>query len=351
VAIITQTAFAAADFSKKCQQEIANIINAERDFDMADFAKNLATTVAKVQGAAAIAKIPVLGIFFGPGADDEATDIGITIGCAKQMPKEPPKIKSLLQEIVAEKVKNAASSKFGTSSNIPGNGKDISQGEGLSQVSSNYKISSDFDVASTAETFNIFSDFQTSEVFNNSKAHSSPKIALVAATLTDSRNGKSYKTAVIGNKIWMIENLNYAANSSVCYGNNPTNCAKYGRLYNWATAMTACPVGWHLPSRAEWDVLSNFVGGSSVEGKHLKAKEGWNNNGNGEDTFGFAALPGGYGYSGDLFGSAGYYGYWWSASESSSNSAYLRDISSVKENAYWGYINKDFLFSVRCIQD
>jgi len=166
-------------------------------------------------------------------------------------------------------------------------------------------------------------------------------------SFTDARDGKKYKTVVIGKQTWMAENLNYNANSSKCYDNKPANCDKYGRLYNWETAMKACPKGWHLPSKVEWDVLTATVGGEITEGKYLKATSGWNENGNGEDKFGFAALPGGYGNSFGSFLSIGIGGNWWSASY-----AYDRNMNCISESAYWDNSNMDdFLLSVRCVKD
>jgi uncharacterized protein (TIGR02145 family) len=171
--------------------------------------------------------------------------------------------------------------------------------------------------------------------------------------LTDSRDGKKYKTVKIGSQTWMAENLNYAANGSKCYDNNSGNCAKYGRLYDWNTAKKACPSGWHLPSQSEWDMLSNAVGGANVAGKKLKAKSGWSNNGNGTDDYGFSALPGGSGSSGGSFIYVGYNGYWWSASELEviSYNAYYRGMHYHYDNAGGYNHGKDGLFSVRCLQD
>jgi uncharacterized protein (TIGR02145 family) len=121
----------------------------------------------------------------------------------------------------------------------------------------------------------------------------------------------------------------------------------YGRLYDWATAMTACPEGWHLPSQGEWDILSDFVGGSSTAGKHLKATSNWYGDGNGLDTYDFAALPGGNGYPGN---SLSFYGYWWSSSESGSES-FRSSMSYSHEEMRLSLSYKSSLYSVRCIKN
>jgi uncharacterized protein (TIGR02145 family) len=188
--------------------------------------------------------------------------------------------------------------------------------------------------------------------------------------------GETYKTVVIGNQTWMARNLNYAASGSKC-GNgsslsdeNTATCDTYGRLYDWATAMALpascnlnscasqinakhrgiCPSGWHIPSDVDWDELIAFVGSSETAGRYLKAADGWSNGGNGQDKYGFSALPGGYGKSGGSFYYAGNYGYWWSASEHRVSSAYDRYMSY--DNEVTGYNNgdKSYLFSVRCLR-
>jgi len=170
----------------------------------------------------------------------------------------------------------------------------------------------------------------------------------------------------------MAENLNYEAANSKCYSNNTANCTTYGRLYNWATAMALpadcnskscsgqitvkhkgiCPDGWHIPSDDDWNALMTAVGGASTAGTKLKATSGWNNSGNGQDTYGFAALPGGNGNSGGSFGLVGNFGYWWSATELNAYYAYGRFMgysyeSVVRRNS----VKSDDLFSVRCLQD
>jgi len=188
----------------------------------------------------------------------------------------------------------------------------------------------------------------------------------------DTRDSKIYKKVKIGTQVWMAENLNYDASGSKCYANADSNCVKYGRLYNWATAMgidavynsssyTAsakhrgiCPEGWHIPSDVDWDALKAAVGGASTAGSKLKATSGWNYHatyGNGTDDYGFSALPGGYGNSGGSFNHVGNYGYWWSASEYDASSAYSRGMYFNNEDARWYIHNKLNLCSLRCSQD
>ncbi|MCL1966527.1 MAG: hypothetical protein FWF67_01450 [Fibromonadales bacterium] len=172
------------------------------------------------------------------------------------------------------------------------------------------------------------------------------------ASFTDSRDGKKYGAVEIGSQTWMAENLDYEADGSKCYGNKTENCQKYGRLYDWNTAMKSCPKGWHLPDNLEWKVLKISVGGSDKVETKLKATSGWNNNGNGVDRFGFAALPGGSGSSnGSFYDGGGDSGYWWSASERSANDAYIQGMGDYYTSLDRWDNGKSYLQSVRCVQD
>jgi uncharacterized protein (TIGR02145 family) len=205
----------------------------------------------------------------------------------------------------------------------------------------------------------------------------------------------------IGTQVWAKKNLDCNVEGSKCYGeggkvaighdenNNritktlspaevQANCAKYGRLYDWSTAMGfssncnssicsgqiqpkhrgICPTGWHLPSNEEMKTLIDFAGGFETAGAKLKAKSGWNDYqgksaGNGTDNYSFTALPGGVGsYDGNFY-IVGSNGFWWHASEyeSSGDSAYGRLMAYRNDSASWFYDVKSYLLSVRCLQD
>jgi uncharacterized protein (TIGR02145 family) len=202
---------------------------------------------------------------------------------------------------------------------------------------------------------------------------------------TDSRDSKEYEYITIATQTWMAENLNYDVAGSKCYNNSESNCDKYGRLYDWAAAMGLastcnsstcnsqiqpkhqgiCPDGWHIPSNADWNTLMAFVHSdndlgsytsnstSNYAGKYLKAISGWNSYSGivNLDTYGFSALPGGFGSSGGFFFCVGYLGGWWSASEYCSFGACLRDVYYYFEGAYWFSDVKYLLRSIRCLQD
>jgi len=192
-------------------------------------------------------------------------------------------------------------------------------------------------------------------------------------------NMANYKTKQIGSKTWMLENLNYNVAGSRCYGEGirvmvkydiesgqyiysnlsnaeiEANNAKYGRLYDWETAMKVCPSGWHLASDDDWQELFDFVGGIDIAGEKLKAKSGWDRNGNGTDDFEFSALPGGIGYPNDdgYFGLVGMTGLWYSNADGyvSAYSMVLNRSHVTKQAIPEGTKNNPNLLSVRCVKN
>jgi len=177
-----------------------------------------------------------------------------------------------------------------------------------------------------------------------------------SGTFTDGRDGKTYRTAKVGKQVWMAQNLNYQAEGgSWCYGESADNCDKYGRLYDWNTARSVCPAGFHLPDTTEWWTLIANVGGVDIAGKKLKSKSGWydyeKRSGNGTDNIGFSALPGGNRRSNGNFGSVGFHGEWWTATERSNADAFYRNIFYRGNYVHEDSDVKGRGASVRCVRD
>jgi|GEM_PF-729807 len=170
------------------------------------------------------------------------------------------------------------------------------------------------------------------------------------------------------NETWMAENLNYAEGEipSWCGGgfnDEEPNCSKYGRLYTWNAAKSACPVGWHLPSEDEWNNLLYAVlekNNSSLDavGKYLKSKDGWGDDtesSRGNDAYGFTALPaGGRNEDGTFvsYSTVSYYTTFWSSTNAQNESeAEVLFLRSLNAGALLLNGNKNYGYSVRCVQD
>ena len=114
-------------------------------------------------------------------------------------------------------------------------------------------------------------------------------IACENGTMTDPRDGKTYKTVKIGEQVWMADNLDYWTPNSKSYENctdfhyRPCNsdkedCSKKNcQLYDWNTANHVCPVGWHLPNKEEFKLLLKSVGEISDHGSYMMSKMGYAN--------------------------------------------------------------------------
>jgi uncharacterized protein (TIGR02145 family) len=194
--------------------------------------------------------------------------------------------------------------------------------------------------------------------------------------------GNTYKTVTIGNQTWMAENLKTAKYNDgtvipnvtnanqwsndtigawVYYNNDVINNAKYGKLYNWyAVSLTTngnknvCPTGWHIPTDAEWTVLTDFLGGDSVAGSKMKEVDttNWKSpNTNATNSSLFTGLPGGERQRDGNYFNVGSNGYWWSSTEDVENYALLRNLRYS-----YGYANRNgkakwYGLSVRCLKD
>ena len=199
----------------------------------------------------------------------------------------------------------------------------------------------------------------SSSVISSSSSVSSPVSswsgggAGAIGSITDSRDGQSYKTVTIGTQTWMAQNLNYETANSYCYGDTSSNCNKYGRLYTWGAAASACPSGWHLPTKEEFETLFTVVGGQSTAGKMLKSTSGWSSSGDsvsGTDAFSFSALPAGYRNGAGDFTSEGEFAYFWSSTENNYGNVFLVYLYYNSGKANMNLDLKSDGFSVRCVK-
>ena len=224
--------------------------------------------------------------------------------------------------------------------------------------------SSEAPQSSSSETTQSSSSADVNSSSSENELSSSSEMGIIYGTMTDSRDGNTYKTVKIGEQVWMAENLNYADSvktpslkeNSWCYGNVAANCEKYGRLYTWAAAIdSVCPSGWHLPSRDEWKTLITAVGGSSTDGAALKSTSGWSlidlgTSGNGTDAFGFSALPAGSRPFDGYYDSEGEAASFWSSTEYSSTFACHISLDYYDDYYVLDY-DKHGGLSVRCLKD
>ncbi|WP_281166968.1 FISUMP domain-containing protein, partial [Mariniradius saccharolyticus] len=176
------------------------------------------------------------------------------------------------------------------------------------------------------------------------------------------RDGNVYKIVKIGDQVWFAENLKYA--SGICYDNQPENCEEYGYLYE---GTPECPLGWHVPSKGEWEILINHLGGSELAGGKLKSVEGWNEpNVGATNESGFTGLPGGQSIwvvcceDETEFFNMGIRGVWWSSTgfvdeeNPERFGPYLMSLSNGENAARINEVNINETiqaFSCRCIKD
>lgn len=222
---------------------------------------------------------------------------------------------------------------------------------------------------------------------------------------TDSRDGNTYQTVTIGSQNWMAENLAYLPNVNkltdgsedaagsyyyvYSYNGQNVNTAKananyttYGVLYNWTAAMAGsassssnpsgvqgvCPTGWHLPSDAEWNELTDYLinngygyeGSGDDIGKSMAATSGWTTSstpgtvGNDQisnNSTGFTGHPGGGRFYDGSFDHRTRFGHWWSSTESTESQSHNRYLRYFNKAISGSKYNKGNGFSVRCLKN
>lgn len=185
----------------------------------------------------------------------------------------------------------------------------------------------------------------------SSKENPTSTIPQDSGAQTKTQNIGGYKAVDIGGVVWMAENLNIETNGSYCYNDVPDNCSKYGRLYTYEAAQTACPDGWHLATANEWDLLNQTVGTNSTASYYLKSMtEWWTDVGNGNDAYGFTALPGGTRNIDGVYSDLTLAGYFW-ADGADGNSVSYELHYNTSNLARQTKIPGETAMSVRCVYD
>lgn len=189
-------------------------------------------------------------------------------------------------------------------------------------------------------------------------------------TMTDTRDGKTYKTVKVGSATWMAENLNYAGNEigvSTCFNDDDRFCELYGHFYSRSAAMNSsscayksscdlgtghiqgiCPDGWHIPTNKEAQDLVNLASGHALP---LMSAKGWKTGITpGTDTYGLSFVGAGCYCSDDGFHSLGEYGRLW-VYYASSTQYYIVIRGLENEAEVWDYNDEECYNPVRCVKD
>jgi uncharacterized protein (TIGR02145 family) len=190
---------------------------------------------------------------------------------------------------------------------------------------------------------------------------SSVSAAAQEATFVDPRDGRRYPLVETAGTTWFASHLAYAAPGSFCFGDDPANCERLGRLYPWEVAMRACPPGWHLSTEQEWQHLEAHLGMAAEE---LQATRGRGDRRSGAGGIGDALKVGGRsGLDVELAGWRRPDGSYregngndraaalWTATEADAGTAWHRDVSSARSVVWRSPVDTPYALSVRCVRD
>ncbi len=205
------------------------------------------------------------------------------------------------------------------------------------------------------KSFRIFSKLLSAFVLINLFALLPKSLsAQQTGTFSDPRDGRVYHWLREGKQTWMAENLKFVDTAgSWAYNNDDSvHVVKYGRLYNWKSAVKACPKGWHLPSEKEWNTLIAFLG-TDVAGHTMQAMDTIGNShpkGKIVDKQGFSSLLSGIRYPDGRFLNVTFWGGCWSSTQVNDSTAV--NLLFVRKSGSIGVSTNDKKagFSVRCVK-
>lgn len=181
-------------------------------------------------------------------------------------------------------------------------------------------------------------------------------------SLSDARDGNKYKIVSIGDQVWMAENLAFDSGEGAwAFDDDLQNVENYGYLYDFETAQTVCPQGWHLPSEAEWQELLDYIAENAAPGekrktvkdelgKYFKSQEYWKNEPVGSNEFEFSAKPAGYRRTDNTYSGENRVAVWWSSTPAKKGRGVRFEISASHRIGLADHF-QTYGFSVRCIKD
>lgn len=178
--------------------------------------------------------------------------------------------------------------------------------------------------------------------------------------LVDYRDGNTYRTVTIGPMTWMAENLRYPTGTSACESNE----VEYGCFYSWETAMSACPVGWRLSTKAEWETLIAIAGGDSANRKLKSTGDEWKRydasripaevEGPGSDDFGFSGMPAGR-WDASSHAGQGLSTDFWATENYNDETFYafqlFANAPDQQNDRHYTWQKDDYSISVRCVKN
>jgi uncharacterized protein (TIGR02145 family) len=188
-------------------------------------------------------------------------------------------------------------------------------------------------------------------------------------------DGNEYATIQIGTQVWMAENLrtskycngdpipnvtdpmqwsNLTTDAWSHYNNESQYDNPYGKLYTWhavADSRNICPCGWHVPTDAEWTVLTEYLGDGAGDKMKSTGSQYWTGpNSDANNSSGFSGLPGGLRTSGGAFNYVSQAGFWWSSTEDNTQ-AWYRSLDYDLDEVTRDDADKSAGHSVRCLRD
>lgn len=200
---------------------------------------------------------------------------------------------------------------------------------------------------------------------------------LLVVTIACKQSGPNGEVK-IGNQIWAAKNLdvnkfnngdeipeaktneewNLACKNKTPawsnFDNDKKNGSKYGKLYNWYAVIDPrgiAPKGWHVPSKLEWLILLNYLGGAEVAGNKMKSSYGWDYSGNGNNESHFLGLPGGFRYDNGDFGNIESLGNFWSTTGYLKSMVEVLNLDNGSDEATFFLPEKGFGMSIRCLKN